>query len=299
MSTLAATGAVVLEHVEQCPLCGSASLRSYGVAPEGGWTLHTRQSRCQSCGVLVSNPRVSERDRDRYYQQRYYEEQWPDAERVVEENRTVFAAHDVSLVERLGRDHLPRGGRVLDVGAGYGATVETLRQRGYRATGCEMSWRGCTFAHGRGLSMVRAKSPGVPFATAAFDLVMSAHVIEHVGDPQAFVRDLARLVAPGGLLALITDHVDTAQHKWDRIRARAAFREPPFQTSTDHTFVFGRRHLGQLLADAGCEPLAVVAYHHAAPRESWHWRAYKSTFRAVDRLMGWGPYQLALGVRRG
>jgi SAM-dependent methyltransferase len=296
-TTAAAAREFAIENVHRCPLCGSVRLRPFGTAPQDPLTLHAQQSRCDGCGVLLSNPRVREPDRDRYYQDRYYELQWPDADRVLQENLATHAAHDVSLIERLSGPRLPRQARALDVGAGYGATVETLRRRGYRAVGCEMSWRGCAFAHSHGLAVVRGKAPALPFADGAFDLVISAHVIEHVGDPKAFVCDLARVVKPGGVLALVTDHAVASQHTWNRMLARATFRVPPFQTSTDHTFVFGTKHLRHLLAHAGCTPLDVVVYHHGRPRESWHWRAYKSTFRFIDRLLGWGPYQLALGVR--
>lgn len=160
-----------------------------------------------------------------------------------------------------------------------------------------MSWRGCTFSQANGLSIVCAKSPGLPFVGGAFDLVTSAHVIEHVGDPHAFVRELARLVAPGGVLAIVTDHVTASQHMWNRMKARVMLRVPPFQTSTDHTFVFGTGHLRSLLQEAECGDIDTVVYHHPPPAERWHWRAYKSTFRWIDRAMGWGPYQLAVGTR--
>jgi SAM-dependent methyltransferase len=280
-----------------CPLCGSAQLKPFGAVPAGLPSLHRQQSRCAGCGVLISNPQASEPERDCYYRETYYERQWPNAEQVMRENLATHAAHDVALIEKLAGDRLKRGGRALDVGSGYGATVATLQQRGFQAAGCEMSWRGCTFAHSHLLPVVRGKVPGLPFVDGAFDLVTSAHVIEHVGDPRAFVTELARVVAPGGVLAIVTDHAAASQHAWNRWKALATFRTPPFQTSTDHTFVFGSSHLRGLLADAGCRETNVVVYHHAPPEESWHWRLYKSTFRLVDRWLGWGPYQLALGVR--
>ena len=297
MTTMALSRGLATEPVDHCPLCGSERLLPFGAAPDAALALHPLQSRCDECGVLVSNPRVSEQERDRYYQASYYEQQWPDGERVMRENLTTHAAHDVALIERVSGTRLNQGCRALDVGSGYGATTETLRRRGFHAIGCEMSWRGCSFAHARGLSMVRGKVPGLPFADRAFELVTSAHVIEHVGDPKVFVRELTRVLAPGGVLALVTDHVTASQHAWHRLRARAAFRMPPFQTSTDHTFVFGTEHLRQLIEHAGCTFVDSVVYHHAAPHESWHWRAYKTTFRLIDRVMGWGPYQLAVGVR--
>jgi SAM-dependent methyltransferase len=48
-----------------------------------------------------------------------------------------------------------RGGRALDVGCGYGATLDLLREAGFDVEGCEMSPRAATFCRRRGFRLTR------------------------------------------------------------------------------------------------------------------------------------------------
>lgn len=54
--------------------------------------------------------------------------------------------------------------------------------------------------------LVRANLERLPLADAEFDLVVSIQVLEHVLDPAAAVRELARVLRPGGVLLLSTDN---------------------------------------------------------------------------------------------
>jgi SAM-dependent methyltransferase len=172
-----------------------------------------------------------------------------------------------------------------------------LRGQGFEALGVEMSWGNAAFCRAKGLSVVVAAVPSLPFANATFDAVFALHVVEHFPEPIAFVEELARVVQPGGAIVLSTEDAWCAQYAWDRLRARLSGRLPPFRTSNDHTFVFLAKHLEILLKGAGCDVIETRAYHAVAP-ESLHWKLYKGTFRLVDRVLGHGDYLLTVGRRK-
>jgi len=116
---------------------------------------------------------------------------------------------------RFGRDPKARrpfeGLTLLDIGCGGGLLSEPMARLGFAVTGVDASEENVGVARQHagefGLSIdYRAATAEALLADAAgpFDLVLNMEVIEHVADPGAYLRDTARLVAPGGLMILAT-----------------------------------------------------------------------------------------------
>lgn len=107
-----------------------------------------------------------------------------------------------------------RGARILDVGAGTGRAARALLPSplfdGFLVN-LEPSW--AMSRVGRGLigtgpvNWVRAWAVPLPFSRSAFDLVMCLEVLEFTPHPEATLKELARVLRPGGWL-LITNRVD-------------------------------------------------------------------------------------------
>ncbi|HEU4820750.1 MAG TPA: bifunctional 2-polyprenyl-6-hydroxyphenol methylase/3-demethylubiquinol 3-O-methyltransferase UbiG, partial [Qipengyuania sp.] len=99
------------------------------------------------------------------------------------------------------------GKTALDVGCGAGLLAEPLARLGGQVTAIdaapELIEAARAHATGSGLS-IDYRAVAVEDLKGKFDLVTSMEVIEHVADPQAFVKDLAARLAPGGLLILST-----------------------------------------------------------------------------------------------
>lgn len=56
--------------------------------------------------------------------------------------------------------------------------------------------------------LVRANAESLPFAAGSFELVLCTQLLEHLLDPVTGLRELARVLEPGGTLVLSTDHGD-------------------------------------------------------------------------------------------
>lgn len=282
--------------VERCPICGGDRLEPYALNACAPPALHFAQARCAGCGLLISQPQASEAEMEAYYGRAYYEEQWPDPEAVWAENAVLYRRHELPLMERLWTDWPPPpGGSVAEIGCGYGVFLDLLREVGYRARGCDLSPRAVAYCRSRGLDVVEGKAPGVPLPRGGFDAAISMHVIEHLSDPRGFVKEMADLVRPGGVLVIVTEEAWISQHAWDRFRARIRGRVPPFRSSGDHTFVFQAAHLRTMLVEAGCGDVRTRSFTYGPTRESVHWRFYKGLFRTLDRLLGHGEYLIAVG----
>lgn len=97
-------------------------------------------------------------------------------------------------------DHGER--RLLDVGCGSGVMLTRLERYG-SATGIESEEEAVRLARTRGIGAVQlAEAPPIPFEDASFDLVTALDVLEHIDDDVALLREINRVLRPGGMLLL-------------------------------------------------------------------------------------------------
>ena len=101
----------------------------------------------------------------------------------------------------------------LDAGCGDGRHLAALTRSGHRprrVVGTDISERILETARVAAAplepELVQANLEALPFEDEAFDLVLCTQVIEHLLDPAAGVRELARVLRPGGVLVLTTDN---------------------------------------------------------------------------------------------
>jgi SAM-dependent methyltransferase len=96
---------------------------------------------------------------------------------------------------------LPPPLEVLDFGCGTGAFLEHLERFG-TVSAVDGDPDAVRFCHERGRSEVRHVGPAepLPFADESFDLVTTLDVIEHIEDDVSALRELRRVLRPGGLL---------------------------------------------------------------------------------------------------
>ena len=112
------------------------------------------------------------------------------------------------LLERLSLD--PQGLRVLDVGCGGGLLSEEFAALGCTVTGVDQSVPTLTAARSHaersGLSIryLEGCAESLPFDAEAFDVVCCCDVLEHVDDPDVVVREISRVIKPGGVFLFDT-----------------------------------------------------------------------------------------------
>ena len=106
------------------------------------------------------------------------------------------------LVSRLPADR----GNVLDVATGTGLVASALLERGYRVTGLDQSPEMLARARERfagRAELVEASAEELPFPDESFDHLTFTYLLRYVDDPGATLRELARVVRPGGTVAML------------------------------------------------------------------------------------------------
>lgn len=94
------------------------------------------------------------------------------------------------------------GGRALDVGCGVGQVVQRVKNAGFEAHGVDISEPNIAEAKKISEHCVLNDGKKLPFDGGFFASVGALNVLEHVEEPEAFIRELARVVEPGGKIVL-------------------------------------------------------------------------------------------------
>jgi len=95
-------------------------------------------------------------------------------------------------------------GTLLDVGCGAGALSRSVSGRFRRYLGCDLVAYDGFPRDGATFVKADLDHPPYPLEAGAAETVASVETIEHLENPRAFVRELARLAAPGGLVLVTT-----------------------------------------------------------------------------------------------
>jgi SAM-dependent methyltransferase/glycosyltransferase involved in cell wall biosynthesis len=208
---------------------------------ERPWPLY----RCDSCGSLffhgVSPPSYG----DVYpsYSLQYYLEVGAGLN---------FLARCVEILRRCWQEwgSADRPPTFLDVGCGFGFSVDMARLLGWDVTGLEPSPEGAAGCELLGLPIARAYLEAAELPTTGFDLILASEVLEHVPDPVAFLRALAARIREEGVILLTTPNAGA----YTRLNEKEDDGLGPGQ----HLFVVFPEALEQLARSVGLEPLSTA-----------------------------------------
>ena len=224
-----------------CPVCGEPRRdRLFG---KDGWPV----ARCPACGLVYVDATVDRAALDRIYGRDYYEGEVFDDYLGERDARLasgrVRAARLAALVPH---------GRLLDLGCAAGYFLHAASAH-YEVTGVEVSAFASQHARDEfGHRVFTGEIFDAPLADGEFDVVTLWDVVEHLADPRAVLREVARVTRTGGLLALTTGDVEgplASQdlERWDLMC-------PPA-----HLLFFAPRTIERLLNDAGFEIVRILA----------------------------------------
>ncbi len=218
---------------DECPLCGVTLAPRF----ERVRDLVTGEDfsivACGTCNLGVTAPRVT--DLARYYGTQY----WGGRHSFTAE---YCARRRVKILS--AQRTWPPGSRVLDFGCGDGTFLRRASRAGWASFGVEASFRPEDrppegYEVFNSLDAVRGRGP--------FDAITMWHVLEHLTDPLAVVRELVGLLAPGGVFIIGVPDAEGVQ-------ARTLGAEWMHLDVPRHLYHFGPTSLERLLSLASLSP---------------------------------------------
>jgi SAM-dependent methyltransferase len=94
-------------------------------------------------------------------------------------------------------------GSLLDVGCGSGWSSYLLSKIGYQVVGIDLNAKSFECPAVSNLTLVEGSAMELPFDDASFDVVASHQAIEHMPDPEKAIREMIRVLKPGGIICIV------------------------------------------------------------------------------------------------
>jgi SAM-dependent methyltransferase len=273
---------VTSAQLPECRACGGRlAPRPALVAPDrvhripGRWAIH----RCERCGSGTTLPIVAEAELGSFYPTSYAPFDLPTgllARAMAEMQRRRDRRFPLSELGGNGRP-----GTLLDVGCGRGDLAASWLQRGWTVLGVEPSPEAAAIATRRGARIVGHTLSDASVTLGSLDAAVFRHSLEHVVDPRVELGRVARMLAPGGRLAVIVPNWGSWQ--------RRAFGERWFPLELPrHRTHFTADGLRAAIGAAGLQVIDVVP---STPLITTTWSLQLALF---DRLLtDSGPALLA------
>ncbi len=265
-----------LERVESCPICGEVDRtllyegltdKVFFCAP-GQWSLYS----CPTCGCTYLDPRPTPATIAIAYSAYYTHEEVNDVpkgrlglfKRRLR-NGYLNARYQTHLRPTWGMGrwiapflpqkrwvdegvrHLPTTGKpgvLVDIGCGNGQFLRTALQLGWQAWGVDLDPKAVETAQKTGATVIQGAFPDTGLPSGHFDIVTLSHVIEHVHDPLAALREAFRVLKPGGRIWLATPNLESFGHA--RFGSNWRGLEPP-----RHLVLFTGHGMEKAMINAG------------------------------------------------
>jgi 2-polyprenyl-3-methyl-5-hydroxy-6-metoxy-1,4-benzoquinol methylase len=150
-------------------------------------------------------------------------------------------------------ESMPSPRTFLDVGCATGMLIESMKARGWDATGADLCRESAEYGmtH-RGIRIHIGTLEEAKFPNESFSVVHFSHLIEHVPDPVAYLAEVRRILKPGGYAVITTPNVDGLQARLFGKGWRSAI--------ADHLVLFSKKTLGRMIRESGFDVRQTVTW---------------------------------------
>jgi glycosyltransferase involved in cell wall biosynthesis/2-polyprenyl-3-methyl-5-hydroxy-6-metoxy-1,4-benzoquinol methylase len=208
-----------------------------------------RVVRCDDCKLMFLNPQPSDDELARIYGAEYFLGSNTETGRqTVSEIKQATARLYLSEIRRYCGF---KSGRLLEIGCGDGDFLVSSEAEGWQVTGIEYSADACGKANQRlkNGKVFCGELQSAHLETEQFDLCVISDVIEHVRSPVDFLKEIHRVLKPGGTLFIATPSTDS----W----SARLMRQKWMEFKAEHLTYFDRHTLQTALFKSGFHDIIV------------------------------------------
>ncbi len=239
-----------------CNLCAASEYH------ELGQELSFQIRECARCHLVYINPQPTREELPRFYEGMYSDDS---PQEVASRSLGRIEPH----LSRLIAHRRPKGGRLLEVGCGFGRLLKTLSQQPWQLHALELNPTAAAYAR-RQTPTADIQISGVEDAVVApssMDCLVAIAVLEHVKDPRAVLQRFTNWLAPGGLLMVQVPYIAA----YIRLKRWIPFLPICFEAPR-HLFDFSPKTLTRYLTELGYKDIRLeVARPYSAKSALGAW----------------------------
>jgi|GEM_PF-3465970 len=163
-----------------------------------------------------------------------------------------------NILLKLVQDNIGRPGALIDIGCGTGVLAQVISGKANKYVGVDISAERIRQARNKinsdNCSFQPADAQSLPFKENSFDAAVAIEVIEHLPDPDLFMREVNRVLAKGGVFILSTPTGLFFEDKMELLY------------KDQHVYVFSINSLKRLIGKNGFKIRSIVGIGFKSPK---------------------------------
>lgn len=246
-----------MQKLSSCILCNASKFRI--IHQKDRW----KYCRCLNCGLVSLYPRPTAQELIKNY-----EDYLPTPSEEIDKWEKMMKQiidKSADLIE--ARTNTGRG-RLLDIGCGYGFFLKEMKLRGWDVEGVEVSQTGRQYARDKwGIDVYSQPVEDIDIPENSFDVVTLFYLIEHVNDPLVLLREVNRILRPGGLILLRWPHTTPIVRILGPLSRKLDLYHTPY-----HLYDFSPETMKMLMAITDFKNVeTIIGGYTLPPREMYRW----------------------------
>ena len=246
-----------MQKLSSCILCNASKFRI--ILQKDQW----KYCRCLNCGLVSLHPRPTAQEL-----MKNYEGYLPTpSEEIDKWEKMVKQIIDKSADLIEARTNTSRG-KLLDIGCGYGFFLKEMKLRGWDVEGVEVSQTGRQYSQDKwSIHVYSQPLEDLDIPENSFDVVTLFYLIEHVNDPLVLLREVNRILRPGGLILLRWPHTTPIVRILGSLSRKLDLYHTPY-----HLYDFSPETMKMLLAITDFKNVeTIIGGYTLPPREIYRW----------------------------